>query len=122
MPVGDSGYRVAVQGPNQFWHEAAGSPTGAAAGVDARVGRGSTRHRLNLVLSNAGQRSITLQIRALRYGDHSETVRLRAHQTRTLAWPADQGWYDIEVLASGDPAFRRRLTGRIEDGHRAVSA
>ena len=122
IPIGDSGYRVAVQGPNQFWHEAAGSPTGAAAGVDVRIGRGSTRHRLNLVVSNAGQRSITLQIRALRYGDHSETVRLRAHQTRTLAWPADHGWYDIEVLASGDPAFRRRLTGRIEDGHRAVSA
>jgi phospholipase C len=121
VPVSADGYRLAVQGPNRFWYEAAGAVSGKAARVDVRVGRGATRHRLKLVVSNGGRTAVRLRLRALGYGSGSETVELRARQTRTVSWRTDHGWYDIEVLAAGDPAYRRRLTGRLEDGTPGVS-
>jgi phospholipase C len=77
---------------------------------------------LSLELENAGRTAVNLRLRALGYGDRSVRVRLAAGQTRTTAWETDQGWYDVEITAQEDPAFRRRITGRVETGRPAVSA
>lgn len=55
----------------------------------------------------AGDRKLTVQPgRAVAF----------AHATRDA-----HGWYDVEVTAAGDAAFRRRLMGHIENGRARVS-
>ncbi len=34
---------------------------------------------------------------------------------------ATDGWYDIEIAVDGDPAFRRRLSGHIENGKPSIT-
>jgi phospholipase C len=105
LPVTD---QVVVQGPNRFWYELSG-----AACVDVTFRNGS------LDFVNYGGASVTLRVHALRYGSRTSTVRLRPGQRRSLTWATDRGWYDLEVTA---PGFRRRLTGRLEDGRPGVTA
>jgi phospholipase C len=103
-----AGGELVVQGPNRFWYELSGT-----APVDVLFRNGS------LDLVNHGKATITLEVRALRYGIRTATVRLRAGQRRSLPWPTDRGWYDLEVTA---PDLRRRLTGRVENGLPGVTA
>ncbi len=110
VPAGDA-FRLAVQGPNRFWYELAGSRSGAAAGVDVRPRAVPLRTVLALELENAGEETVTLQLNALGYGRRRRTLRLRPGRTRTITWDTDRGWYDVEVTADEDGAFRRRLTG-----------
>lgn len=93
---------LVIQGPNRFWYELSG-----AAPVDV-VLRGTS-----LELLNYGQDTVTLRVRPLRYVGRARTIRLRGGQSRSLDWATDHGWYDLEVTA---PDFRRRLTGRVENG------
>lgn len=72
-----------------------------------------------LDLVNHGRPTVTLRVHALRYGTRSTTIRLRGGQRRSLDWASDHGWYDLEVTA---PGFRRRLTGRVENGGTGVTA
>jgi phospholipase C len=81
--------------------------------VDVTIRDGS------LDLVNYGRATVTLRVHSLRYNGRTSTVRLRGGQRRSLEWVTDQGWYDLEVTA---PGFRRRLTGRLEDGRPGVTA
>ena len=110
IPVGPS-YELVVQGPNRFWYELSGSATGPAVDVTFREG--------TLELVNHGPHPVTLRVHALRYGTRATTVRLRPGQRRSLDWATDHGWYDLEVTA---PDFRRRLTGRVENGRPGITA
>ena len=116
VALADDAYRLAVQGPNRFWCELAGSATGAAASVDIRAHAGRGIHGLTLELRNTGADTVTVTLRALAYGSLKRTVELRPGRHRTVPWATDHGWYDIEAIASEDPTYRRRLTGRVEDG------
>jgi phospholipase C len=104
-------YEPAVQGPNRFWYELSGSTTGPAVDVLFR--------EATLELVNYGRTTVTLRVHALRYSTRSTTARLRGGHRRSLDWATDRGWYDLEVTA---PAFRRRLTGRVEDGRAGETA
>jgi phospholipase C len=110
IPVG-SAYDLAIQGPNRFWYQLSGTAAGPA--VDA-VLRDTT-----LELTNHGATAVSLRIAALRYGTADETVDLAPGARHTLDWPTDEGWYDLEITA---PDFRRRLTGRVENGRPGVTA
>ena len=112
-------YRLAVQGPNRFWFELAGSRKGRAAGVDVRTNPGPGG--LALELRNSGAEAITLRLRALGYGREEREVRLAAGGAESLQWPTDQGWYDVEVSTPQDRSFRRRATGRVENGEPGVT-
>jgi phospholipase C len=105
LPVTDL---VTVQGPNRFWYELSGT-----APVDVMFRNGS------LILVNYGKALVTLRVHALRYGTRTVTVRLRPGRRRSLTWATDHGWYDLEVTT---PGFRRRLTGRVEDGRPGMTA
>ncbi|MCI2420485.1 phospholipase C, phosphocholine-specific [Saccharopolyspora sp. K220] len=118
VPVREE-YRLAVQGPNRFWFELSGSRGGRAAGVDVQ-----TRHTprgLALELRNGGPQDITLRLRSLGYTTHEEQVRVAAGGAQPLEWPSDRGWYDVEVTTSQDTSFRRRITGRAENGEPGVT-
>jgi phospholipase C len=110
VPVGAT-YELTVQGPNRFWYELSGAVAGPAVDVVFRNG--------SLDLLNRGRTTVTLRVQALRYGSRTSTVRLRPGQRRSLDWATDRGWYDLSVTTQD---FRRRLTGRVEDGHPGITA
>lgn len=115
-------YDLAVQGPNRFWHELQGTVTGAAGGVSVGMGSLPLRSGLSVQLANRGDARVTLVLKPLRYGDEPVTVTLKPGDSRELAWPTDKGWYDLQITAAEDDSFRRRLTGRIENGRPGVTA
>jgi phospholipase C len=112
-------YEFAVQGPNRFWVELAGSVDGVAAGLDVRAQQHGSS--LELELANTSPKPLTLKVKARGYGSKTETVELRGKQTRTLPWPTDHGWYDVEVTVAEDTSYRRRLTGHLESGQPSVT-
>ncbi|TDC22854.1 phosphocholine-specific phospholipase C [Kribbella albertanoniae] len=112
-------YEIAVQGPNRFWVELAGSTDGVAAGLDVRIcQRGSG---LELALVNTSRKPLTLKLKARAYGSKTVTVTLRGKQTREVEWPTDHGWYDVEVTVVEDTTYRRRLSGHLETGRAGVT-
>jgi phospholipase C len=111
-------YRLAVQGPNRFSYELEGTRSGARVDVRAAPRRGE----LAIELENAGSATVDLRLRALGYGRRIVDVRVRPGRTRRVEWDTDRGWYDLEVTAPEDLRFRRRLTGRVEDGRPGLSA
>lgn len=114
-------YRLGVQGPNRFWCELAGQRSGDAARVDVRLGAAVFWRLLVLDLENHGDGPVTLRLKALAFGDRERSVRLRPGRSRTIEWETDRGWYDVEVTARDDHAFRRRFTGRVETARAGVT-
>ena len=115
----DGPFEVAVQGPNRFWVELAGSVDGAAAGLDVRADRHGDSLELELV--NTSRKPLTVKVNALGYGSKTVTIELRGKQTRSLSWPTDHGWYDVEVTTADDTSYRRRLTGHLETGKPSIT-
>ena len=115
----DGPFEVAVQGPNRFWVELAGSVDGAAAGLDVRAER--LGDSLDLELVNTSRKPLTVKVNALGYGSKTVTIELRGKQTRSLSWPTDHGWYDVEVTTPDDTSYRRRLPGHLETGHPSIT-
>jgi len=115
----DGPFELAVQGPNRFWAELAGSADGPAAGLDVRVDRHGDGLELELV--NTSRKPLTVKAKARGYGSKTVTVELRGKQTRTLSWPTDHGWYDVEVTTPDDTSYRRRLTGHLEIGKPSIT-
>ncbi|MEU4293423.1 phosphocholine-specific phospholipase C [Kribbella sp. NPDC026596] len=115
----DGPFELAVQGPNRFWVELAGSVDGAAAGLDVRADRHGDSLELELV--NTSRKPLTLKVKARGYGSKTSVVELRGKQTRTLPWPTDDGWYDVEVTVVEDTTYRRRLTGHLETGKPSIT-
>ncbi|MEU1025162.1 phospholipase domain-containing protein, partial [Streptomyces sp. NPDC005904] len=95
----------------------------------ARLASAITRREIHLTLANRGRRELVFTVKPLGYVDEDDirrrtrTVRVKAGGSRTVAWHTDDehGWYDVEVTADRDTAFRRRLMGHIENGRTSVS-
>jgi phospholipase C len=76
---------------------------------------------LVLELVNLSSKPLTLKVKARGYGSKTVPVELGGKQTRTLPWPTNQGWYDVEVTTAEDTSYRRRLTGHLETGKPRVT-
>ncbi|GAA0959301.1 phospholipase C, phosphocholine-specific [Kribbella koreensis] len=112
-------YELAVQGPNRFWAELAGTSDGAAAGLDVRISM--YRGELHVELQNTGTKPLTVKLKARGYGSRTINQDVRGKQTRSLTWPTDRGWYDLEVTTAEDATFRRRLSGHVETGAPSIT-
>ncbi|MEV5976966.1 phosphocholine-specific phospholipase C [Streptomyces sp. NPDC052114] len=133
VPAPKGTYDFTVTGPNGFRREFAGAVAGAdgkgGKGGGARLASAITRREIHLTLANRGNESLVFTVKPLGYVDEADirrrtrTVRVKAGSSRTVAWhTADEhGWYDVEVTADRDAAFRRRLMGHIENGRASVS-
>jgi phospholipase C len=118
IPV-DGPFELAVQGPNRFWVEVAGSSDGAAAALDVRIENRAGALQLHLV--NGSRRSLTVKLKSRGYGSKTTTIELRGKQTTPLSWPTDHGWYDVEVTSPDDTTYRRRLSGHLETGKPGIT-
>jgi len=118
IPV-DGPFELAVQGPNRFWAEVAGTSAGAAAALDVRIE--NRAGALQLLLVNGSRKPLTVKLKARGYTSKTTTIELRGKQSRPLFWPTDSGWYDVEVTTPEDPAYRRRLSGHLETGRPSIT-
>ncbi|MBC7441932.1 MAG: phospholipase C, phosphocholine-specific [Ramlibacter sp.] len=121
VPVKSGKFDLAISGPNGFQYELTGTSAGAAVGVDASITESRGLSEVELAVSNAGSVALTLTFTSLNYVSHAQTQVLRPGQRRQLRWPVLDGWYDLEIATSEDSTFRRRLTGRVEDGGTGVT-
>ncbi|MGW0908000.1 phosphocholine-specific phospholipase C [Streptomyces sp. NPDC002853] len=124
VPVAKDAYAFTVTGPNGFRREFAGGKDGGA-----QLASAITRRELHVTLANRGRKELVFTVKPLGYVDEDDvrkrtrTVRVKAGSSRTIAWHTDDehGWYDFQVTSAGEPAFRRRLMGHIENGRASVS-
>ncbi|MFF7205723.1 phosphocholine-specific phospholipase C [Streptomyces sp. NPDC008141] len=126
VPLAGDAYRFTITGPNGFRREFAGTAAGSAA-LTTQVDHHD--RDLHLVLRNEGSRPVTFTVRPLAYVDEADlddwtrSLTVKPGRSRTVVHSAADahGWYDIEVTADREPAFRRRLTGHVENGRASVS-
>lgn len=129
VPLTRAAYRFTITGPNGFRREFAG-PAGGAAELVSAVDHHD--RDLHLTLRNNGRAPLTFTVRPLAYMDEKDLhgwtrrITVKAGRSRTVVHSAADahGWYDLEVTAGGqegEPAFRRRLMGHIENGRPSVS-
>ncbi|MFG2503386.1 phosphocholine-specific phospholipase C [Streptomyces sp. NPDC048441] len=124
VPVAKDAYAFTITGPNGFRREFAGGKDG-----DAQLASAITRREIHVTLANRGHKELVFTVEPLGYVDEGDVrkrtrvVRVKAGSSRTIAWHTgdEHGWYDVQVTAAGEPAFRRRLMGHIENGHASVS-
>ncbi len=118
----DGRYDLWVLGPNGFHRHCTGRGGQPPLEVTAACpGPGAS---LRLTLRNpAGQaRSFRVEANAYGYPRQADTA-LAPGESVTLTWDMGRnaGWYDLTVHDSGDPAYTRRLAGRIETGAPSTS-
>ncbi|MQY03592.1 phosphocholine-specific phospholipase C [Actinomadura macrotermitis] len=112
-------YRLTLTGPNGFRRVFAGSATGKAA--QAGVASSAAGQHLAITLENPGPAPLTFTLAALAYGKEARQVTLQPGKRTTVRWPTKHGWYDVDIRAKEDQAFRRRLMGHLENGKPSVS-
>ncbi|MEU4197653.1 phosphocholine-specific phospholipase C [Kribbella sp. NPDC026611] len=110
-------FEIAVQGPNRLWAEVAGSSDGAAASLDVRL----DTHHSRLELVNGSRKPLTVKLKSRGYTSRTTTLELRGKQSKTITWPTDHGWYDVEVTTLEDTTYRRRLAGHLENGRPSIT-
>ena len=110
-----------VTGPNRYQYELKGTTAGAAAGVDVTVNGPRGKKAVEIELRNNGAKTVQLNIAALQYVGDADQQVLKPGQKKKIGWQTLQGWYDVEITSPDDSSFRRRLTGREEDGQVGIS-
>jgi phospholipase C len=119
-----SSYHLSVYGPNGFVRYFNGSIGSSAAVLDVRSSheredeRGSLEWRITNVADNVAE------VRVLdAYSGEVSTWLLRPDGTFEGEVSLNQfhGWYDLIVTVAGDPTFKYRLAGHVENGQDSFS-
>jgi phospholipase C len=116
-----------VYGPNGYYWRFTGSGAARPEVRLATTGAGK-REAAFTVLPGEGVKSDMISIQPLSYNMQLAGWRARLNpgthrQGRTHEWDlrATHGWYDFDVTRDGDPTWRVRLAGRMDDGQPSMS-
>jgi phospholipase C len=105
-----AGYDLAIHGPNGFLVEATGNTL--TAGVEARLSLAGGS-KLELKVTNSRSVPVTIAVT----GKPGFTVGPFGSKELTLDPLAkDHGWYDVSLSLNGQPSWRRRFAGHLENG------
>lgn len=114
-------YDIAIHGPNGFFRAFKGGDDDPELEVACSYeysGNGFTGN-FNIVITNKGKMSYSLQIRDNSYGAKplSMTVAPDAPATtKLLDLSRQHGWYDFTILVAGARGFLKRYAGHVETG------
>ncbi|WP_238912902.1 phosphocholine-specific phospholipase C [Achromobacter insolitus] len=118
----DGRYDLWILGPNGFHRHCTGRAGAPPLEVTAAYqGPGAS---LQLTVRNPAQQARSFQVQANAYGyPQASDTKLGPGESVSLSWDMTRsgGWYDVTVLDGGDPAYTRRLAGRIETGAPSTS-
>ena len=111
-------YDLTCYGPNGFQRRYAGSLSNACNQFEASSQFDLNTGTLNLAMRNSSSNPATFTASANAYLAGGPWVyQVPPGSTSTASFEvafASDGWYDLTLTTSGDPAFLRRLAGRIE--------
>jgi phospholipase C len=106
-------YDLAIHGPNGFLVEAAGNTL--TGGVEAGLSLAGTASAPTLKLTVVNSRPLPITIAVT--GAPGFTIAPYGSHTLALDPIADDhGWYDVTVSLTGQPSFKRRFVGHLENG------
>lgn len=118
----DGCYDLWILGPNGFHRHCTGRAGAPPLEVTAAYqGPGAS---LQLTVRNPAPQARSFQVQANAYGyPQASDTKLGPGESVSLSWDMTRsgGWYDVTVLDGGDPAYTRRLAGRIETGAPSTS-
>ncbi len=118
----DGRYDLCILGPNGFHRHCTGRAGAPPLEVTAAYqGPGAS---LQLTVRNPAPQARSFQVQANAYGyPQASDTKLGPGESVSLSWDMTRsgGWYDVTVLDGGDPAYTRRLAGRIETGAPSTS-
>ncbi|CAB3934729.1 phosphocholine-specific phospholipase C [Achromobacter insolitus] len=118
----DGRYDLWILGPNGFHRHCTGRAGAPPLEVTAAYqGPGAS---LQLTVRNPAPQARSFQVQANAYGyPQASDTKLGPGESVSLSWDMTRsgGWYDVTVLDGGDPAYTRRLAGRIETGAPSTS-
>ncbi|MFE0840784.1 phosphocholine-specific phospholipase C [Achromobacter insolitus] len=118
----DGRYDLWILGPNGFHRHCTGHAGAPPLEVTAAYqGPGAS---LQLTVQNPAPQARSFQVQANAYGyPQASDTKLGPGESVSLSWDMTRsgGWYDVTVLDGGDPAYTRRLAGRIETGAPSTS-
>ncbi|NGT13862.1 phosphocholine-specific phospholipase C [Achromobacter insolitus] len=118
----DGRYDLWILGPNGFHRHCTGHAGAPPLEVTAAYqGPGAS---LQLTVRNPAPQARSFQVQANAYGyPQASDTKLGPGESIRLSWDMTRsgGWYDVTVLDGGDPAYTRRLAGRIETGAPSTS-
>jgi phospholipase C len=123
-PAVQGAYDLSAFGPNGFLRTFRGSVSITARtslNVEARYDVDDVT--VVVIITNLGKRATRVTVENA-YGDDDAVTRLlRPGQSDRQRWNLKKsfGWYDLSVVADGDPSFLRRLAGHLENGRDSVS-
>ena len=118
----DGRYDLWVLGPNGLHRHCTGRA--GLPSLEVRAAYQGPGASLQLTLHNPAPQARSFRVEANAYGYPQERdATLAPGQTVSLSWDMSRsaGWYDLTVRDSGDPAYTRRLAGRIETGAPSTS-
>lgn len=115
-------YHLRVYGPNGFFREFMGDEKEPSievvCGYEKKPGGSKLTGKLELILKNANQQPIDIEIIDNSYHYPSASKKLTAGATQKLVFDVSKnhGWYDFSVKVKGSDLFEKRYAGRIETG------
>jgi phospholipase C len=119
-------YHLRAHGPNGFFREFQGATADSGITVTLKAIPG-TEPGADLGLSSAAERSVSVLIEDVAYGEQPRRVTLGAsgspasQASLRLGLAGSSGWYDLRITVEGESTFRRRYAGRIETGVESIS-
>ncbi|ACC76084.1 phospholipase C, phosphocholine-specific [Paraburkholderia phymatum] len=121
-------YHLALRGPNGYLRIFSGDVINASETATVRPEIRITCERASNVvclrLINPGSTACAFVVTANAYRpDGPWMFVVPANRETVTRWPVSSSgnWYDLSVKVDGQPAFLRRLAGRMENGHQLVS-
>jgi phospholipase C len=115
-----SSYDLSVYGPNGFARYYKGSIGSGAAALDVVTGYDDDDLELRVTNLVATQASVTVLDA---YTGNAITRNLQHNESLEdeLSLEQSYGWYDLIVTVAGDPSFKYRLAGHVENGKDSFS-
>ncbi|EUC12203.1 phosphocholine-specific phospholipase C [Paraburkholderia hospita] len=128
VPPAATRYHLSVHGPNGFLRLFAGDVASvrdlAHANPEIRASNDRKNNALCLTLINRGNAVCEFSVSSNAYrADSPVKFSVRAGHTVDTLWSvsASGNWYDLSVTVDVQPAFLRRLAGRMENGYDLIS-
>ncbi len=116
------GYDLAVHGPNGFFRGFKGGTAGQQANLQITASYDPGRHGIALRITNRGSAAAKVTVRnGYTKRSSTELVRVGEGHTEKVSLALAVGWYDLVLTVEGDPQFKYRYSGHVENGSESIT-
>ena len=114
-----SEYDLSVHGPNGFFR---GFKGGHQENLDVSASYYERHNEIALEIRNRSAERADVTVRS-GYPGHGTSLSLRPGAATTERWSLSRtrGWYDLVITVAGDPHFKYRYAGHLENGEDSIS-